>query len=204
MATMIAMFTTAVVLLGIGSPALAQGQGRTGGVLDVLAEVLGLARDVRGHVVQHREATLVLRAIDGRVYTINTAGLDAPDLARLREGMPVAVSVKSEAPDTSSMPIAAAVGPLAGQPRKVFRRVEGSVESVDGERVAVKTHEGLTLVLDRARIVGEAPPLAADESATLVYEQEPRLAAVWIDPHRPVDPSASVGSGDEDAPPATR
>jgi hypothetical protein len=182
-ATIIAMFATGVVLLGVVTPALGQrqGQGREGGVPDVLTgvltDVLRLSRSVHGHVVQHREATLVLRGGDDRTYTINTVGLETTALRNLREGWPVIVVLKSPGPD--SMPIAASVAPGEGAV-KVFRRVKGTVESVSGDRITFKTRGGMTVTLDRSRIVGEAPHVAPNESATLVYEQEPQLAGVWI------------------------
>lgn len=177
MGTIIAIFTT--VLL-------------SGAVLDVLTDGLGLARTARGHVVQHREATLVLRGDDQRVYTINTAGLDLPAMTRLKEGRPVTVALKSGS-GPAVMPIAASVtaGPGAA---KTFRRVEGFVEAVNGDRVTFKTRDGLTLTLDRSRIVGEAPRVAVNETATLVYEQEPALAGVWIDT-REIQPAAAVAAG---------
>lgn len=164
----------------------------SGGVLDVLTDVLGLERTARGHVVQHREATLVLRGDDGRTYTINTAGLDSSAMARLKEGRPVTVALKSgSGPD--AMPIAESVsaGPGAS---KAFRRVEGTVEAVTGDRITFRTRDGMTLTLDRSRIVGEAPRVAVNETATVVYEEEPRLAGVWIDT-REIQPSAAVPPG---------
>jgi len=192
MATIIAILTTAVVLLGIVHPALGQDQGRSGGVRDIVKDIFGAKRDLHGYVVQHREATLVLRADDGHVYTINTAALDTAALGRLGQGRPIAVALKSEVPTISTMPIAEAIKPMAG-PVKVFRRVEGTVETVTADRVIFKTRDGLTVALDRSKIVGEAPPLTTDDEATLVYEEQPRLAGVWINPHDGVQPSASPG-----------
>ena len=191
MATIIAILTTAVVLLGIVHPALGQ-EGRSGGVRDIVKDIFGAKRDLHGYVVQHREATLVLRADDGHVYTINTAALDTAALGRLGQGRPIAVALKSEVPTISTMPIAEAIKPMAG-PVKVFRRVEGTVETVTADRVIFKTRDGLTVALDRSKIVGEAPPLTTDDEATLVYEEQPRLAGVWINPHDGVQPSASPG-----------
>jgi hypothetical protein len=160
-----------------------------GGVLDVLGDVLGVTPSARGHVVQHREATLVLRGDDRRIYTINTAGLDQTAMARLKDGLPVTVALKSgSGPD--AMPIASFVEERRGAP-KVFRRVDGVVEAVDGDRVTVKTADGIVLTLDRSRVVGEAPRVVEGETATLVYEEEPALAGVWIDTHD-VQPSAGM------------
>ena len=200
MTTIIAMFTTAVVLLGIADPALAVGQGRGGSVRDILADVFGVERNLRGHVVQHREATLVLRADDTRIYTVNTAALDVAALSRLKDGLPVIVSLKSEAPDATTMPIASSIRPVDGQSARAFRRAEGMVESVNDDRVVFKTREGMTVTLDRARIVGDAPQVLAHEPATLVYEQEPRLAGLWIDARETAGPSASIDTRGAPAP----
>src|SRR5205814_2910840 len=91
---------TILVAIGIATPAWAQGSGPASGVLDVLSDVLRLNRTLRGHVVQHREATLVLRGDDDRTYTINTADLDLRTLRGVRDGRPVAVAPKSPVPGT--------------------------------------------------------------------------------------------------------
>ena len=187
MTIVVALLTAIVVLSGMTSPAVGQSRPAAG-VSGVLDEVLGLRWNARGHVVQHREATLVLRGEDGRTYTINTAGLDASALSRLKEGRLVIVALdRSSNPD--AMPIAASVAEGAG-PAKTFRRVDGVVEAVDGSRITVTTPQGLRLALDGARVVGEAPRAVAHEAATLVYEEEPALAGVWIDA-RETQPAAS-------------
>ncbi|HYE92469.1 MAG TPA: hypothetical protein VEA38_15680 [Terriglobales bacterium] len=177
---------TAMALLLVLGPGTALGQTDRG-VLDILPDVLGLKRTVRGHVVQHREATLVLRGDDRRTYTINTAGLEREAMTRLKEGQPVVVGVKPGG--ESPMAIATSVEPGAGAP-KVFRRVEGTIESVSEDRVVFKARDGMTLVIERARIIGEAPRVMPQELATVVYEQEPGLAGVWID-SRDSQPSAT-------------
>jgi hypothetical protein len=182
-----ALLTTLALLVGIAAPALAQ-SGRAGGVFDVLTDVLHMNRLLHGHVVQHREATLVLRGEDERTYTINTAGLDLGVLRALRDGRPVDVAVKSPAVG-GGMPIAVSLRESAG-PSKVFRRVEGVVDAVDDERIRFTTRDGATLVLDRSQIVGERPRVAPNETATLIYEQEPRMAGVWIET-REVEPAAA-------------
>jgi hypothetical protein len=48
----------------------------------------------------------------------------------------------------------------------------------------------MTVTLDRGRIVGEALHVVPNETATLVYEQEPRIAGVWIE-LREMQPAAS-------------
>jgi hypothetical protein len=190
MAILIAFFTTLGVLSGAFGPASAQLPPVGQSVFDALNEVLGLNWWAHGHVVQHREATLVLRGLDQRVYTINTAGLDAGALGRLKDGRPVTVELK-RATRLDAMPIAASVAAIQA-PTKTFRRVDGTVEAVSDERIAFKTREGRVLTLDRARIVGEAPQVDVNETATLIYEQEPTVAGVWIDT-RETQPSALSG-----------
>src|SRR5438093_1212914 len=78
----------------------------------------------------------------------------------------------------------------SGGPPAVFRRVDGIVDAVDDERIRFTTRDGATLVLDRSQIVGERPRVAPNETATLIYEQEPRVAGVWIET-REVEPAAA-------------
>src|SRR5207302_9461873 len=163
---------------------------RADSVLDELTDVLRRNRMVHGHVVQHREATLVLRGDDDRTYTINTADLDLEALRGLRDGRPVAVALKSSV--AGAMPIAVSLQQTNGA-TKVFRRVEGTVGTVSDDQIRFTTHEGMRLTLDRARIVGETPPVTPNEAATLVYEQEPRIAGVWIET-REVQPAAAPRS----------
>jgi len=176
---------TILVAIAMVTPAWAQGSG--GGVFDVLNDALRLNRTVRGHVVQHREGTLVLRGDDDRTYTINTVDLDLSALRGVRDGRPVAVALKSPVPET--MPIAVSLQPADG-PTKVFRRVEGTVDAVSDDQIRFTTRDGRTVTLDRGRIVGEAPYVVPNETATLVYEEEPRTAGVWIE-MREVQPAAA-------------
>ena len=101
-----------MLLLGFVTPAVAQ--PRPGPALDALSDVLDLATSARGWVVSHREGTLVLRGEDDRIYRINTAGLDAPALARLSEGQFVTIALKKSL--TGAMPIAASVETLEVDP----------------------------------------------------------------------------------------
>jgi hypothetical protein len=179
----------AVILVGSATPARAQSDNPAGRIFELLPDMLGLKRSVRGHVVQHREATLVLRGDDRRTYAVNTAGLDAAAMTRLKEGVPVVVGVKTGG--DSPMPIASSVTPV-NEAAKVFQRVEGTVESVGEERITFRTREGMTLALDRTRIIGDAPRLSPNEPATLVYERDPQLSGVWIE-GRDVQPSAAPG-----------
>jgi hypothetical protein len=179
----------AILVIASGIPALAcaQGTDRARGVFDdLLKDVLRLNRTVRGHVVQHREATLVLRSDDERTYTINTAALGFAALHALRDGRSVTVSLKDSLP--GAMPIAVALEPADGSVKR-FQRVEGSVEAVDDERITFRARDGRRLSLERARIVGDAPHVWPSETATLIYQDEPRVAGVWIE-SRDVEPAA--------------
>ena len=191
MTILIAIFTMIVASAGIADAALAQPSRAGGAVWDTLNEVLGLNWHAHGYVVQHREATLVLRGDDRRVYTINTAGLDRSALSRLKDGRPVTVELK-RATKADAMPIAASVAARSG-PTKIFRRVEGTVAAVSDETITFRTREGLTLALDATRIVGEPPRVDANETATLIYEQEPTVAGVWIDTSETQPSAAPAG-----------
>lgn len=181
-----AILTIAIVAT-LFTAAPASARARTDAIVDILRDMLGVDRVVRGHVVKNREATLVLRSDDARTYTINTAALDVDGLRRLRDGRPVAVTLKSPGP--GGMPIATAVDLQAG-PAKVFRRVDGTVEAVSEDAITLRTNDGMRFTLDPGRIVGEPPQVAVREPITLVYEQEPRVAGVWIE-SRDVQPAAA-------------
>jgi hypothetical protein len=113
MTTLIAVVTTLAVLAP-AVPALAHGSGTDDAVRSIFGDVIDPIRTVRGEVVRHREATLLLRAEDGRTYTINTAGLDAAAMARLTEGRSVRVALKDGRP--GAMPIAATVEAIEPDP----------------------------------------------------------------------------------------
>ena len=101
------------LLMGVVAPAAAQ--PRPGPGLDALTDVLDLATTARGWVISHREGTLVLRGEDERIYRVNTAGLDAPALARLSEGQFVTIALKKSI-TPGAMPIAASVETLEVDP----------------------------------------------------------------------------------------
>jgi hypothetical protein len=173
MTAIIAIFTTLVVLLGTGGAAL--GQARE--AIDILTNVLGLNRTVRGHVVQQQDGMLVVRGDDRRTYAISTTALGASAAGRLTEGEPVTVTLRRE--PEGGTPVAESVEQAAGG-RASFQRIEGTVESVSGDRVTFRTRDGRTVTLDRSRIVGPMPRLSTGESASLIYEGDPQTA-VWID-----------------------
>ena len=186
MRILVPVLTLIVAFGDAAAPAYAEQAGGSA-VTDALNEVLGLEWHADGHVVQHREATLVLRADDRRVYIINTAGLDTAALARLKDGHAVTVALKRPT-KIDAMPIAATVT-ARPEPARTFRRVDGVVEAVSDEQITFRTRDGLALTLDAARIVGEPPRVTTNETATLIYEQEPALAGVWID-NRETQPAA--------------
>ena len=109
-----AILATLVVILGAAAPAAAQAP-RPGAALGALTDILDLARTERGWVVRHREGVLILRGEDDRLHRINTAGLDAPALAALKEGRYVTVAVK-QGVTPGAMPIAASVEAVEVEP----------------------------------------------------------------------------------------
>jgi hypothetical protein len=149
-----AIFT--IALLVAATPAVVAQPQRPSQAFEALGDVLGLAPQiVRGHVVQHREATLMLRGDDGRMYMINTAGLDAAAMARLKEGRPVTVTVKSGTP--GAMPIAAVVEPIDIQPSaavagSAHQRVHGVVEALGLGSLTLKTSRGDMLIVDTTQV----------------------------------------------------
>jgi hypothetical protein len=113
MGTIIAVVTTVVALASV-VPALAQEPRIDDAVRSILDDAVDPIRTVRGEVVRHREATLLLLGEDGRTYAINTAGLDTAAMARLTEGRSVMVALKSGRP--GAMPIAASVEAIEPDP----------------------------------------------------------------------------------------
>jgi hypothetical protein len=152
MAVIIAIFTSVAIVLGVATAAGAQSP-RAGGVLDVLSDVLDLTRTARGHVVEHRAGTLVLRGEDERIYRINTAGLDAAATARLREGRFVSVALKSASP--GAMPIAASVEAIEIQPSAAVgatHRLHGAVEAVGLATLTLRADNGHVVTVDTTQV----------------------------------------------------
>jgi len=152
MAGRIAIFT-ALAVLRVATPAFAQRPADD--VRGVLTDLFGSARTVRGQVVQHRAATLVLRGEDDRIYAINTAGLDTTALARLKEGRPVTIALTSGSP--GAMPIATAVEAIEIQPSatvasEAHQRVRGSIETVGLGSLTMKTDRGHALTVDTTQV----------------------------------------------------
>lgn len=152
MAVIRAIFTSGAILLGVAAAAGAQSP-RPGGVLDALSDVLDLPRTARGHVVEHRAGTLVLRGEDDRIYRINTAGLDASDAARLREGRFVSVALKSGTP--GAMPIAASVDAIEIQPSAAVgatQYLHGAVEAVGLATLTLRADTGHVVTVDTTQV----------------------------------------------------
>jgi hypothetical protein len=155
----VAIVTTLVIVLASTASAVAQRPADS--MRDILSDIFAPIDHsapidvVRGSVVEHREATLVLRGDDGRVHTINTAGLDAAAMARLDEDSPVMVALKSGSP--GAMPIASAVEaieiqPSAAVPGRLLDRVHGSVDRIGLGTVTLKTDAGLELTVETTQL----------------------------------------------------
>jgi hypothetical protein len=191
-ATVRAIVTTLAVIVGLTGPAVAQPPAD--GVRDILSEIFapidhaGPIDVVRGSVVEHREATLVLRGDDGRVYTINTAGLDATAMARLDEGSPVMVALKSGSP--GAMPIASAVEaieiqPSAAVPGRLLDRVHGTVDRIGLGSVTLTTEAGVELTVETTQLtkaVRLRPGDLVTVIGTMAHGATPRFLAEEIFP----------------------
>jgi hypothetical protein len=155
----LAIVTTFAAVVGTTIPAGAQPPADS--VRDILSDIYAPIDHsapidvVRGSVVEHREATLVLRGDDGRIHTINTAGLDVAAMARLHAGSPVMVALKSGSP--GAMPIASAVEaieiqPSASVPGRLLDRVHGAVARIGLGTVTLKTDAGVELTVETTQL----------------------------------------------------
>ncbi len=173
-----AAFTTVALVLG-AAPAWAQGGGKSGNVLDTLGDLLRGAQSVRGRVVVLRDNELVLRGQEGKTYVVNTAAMESDTLAKLAPGQTVSVKLR---PGQHEVLIADTAKIEAGAPQS-FQKIDGTVQSVSGERVSFRTKEGLVVPVDLAQVAGRAPKLKADEPATLYYESQGQsVVGVWVEP----------------------
>jgi hypothetical protein len=186
------------LVLGAGARAEAQTGER---IIDTLGDLLrgGGGQQVQGHVVAVSGSELVLRGRDNRTYTISTAEVDPPQLARLHPGQAVKVTLKR---GNGPTPVAASISGESGEQR-AYRTASGAVEAVSGDRVQFRTTEGFVIPIDLAQIVGRKPALRVGDTATVTYEvagQNP-LTAVWIEPRdtmgaaspRTTDPQPATG-----------
>jgi hypothetical protein len=199
-AVVLAIVTTFAAVAGTTIPAGAQPPADS--VRDILSDIYAPIDHsapidvVRGSVVEHREATLVLRGDDGRVHTINTAGLDAAAMARLHAGSPVMVALKSGSP--GAMPIASAVEaieiqPSAAVPGRLLDRVHGSVERIGLGRVTLRTDAGVELTVETTQLttaVQLRPGDVVTVIGTMAQGTNPRFRAEEIFADRPRAPVA--------------
>jgi hypothetical protein len=189
---LVVLLTAVCILVTSATPAVAQSKGGgIGGVLDTLGGLLGTSQKLHGTVVLSRDTTLVLRADDGRTYRIDTAGIDPQVRRSLQPGQTVTVVTKGGGTVLS----AAEIQPDAAGAAKpaAFSRVSGTIQEGGESRILFRTREGLVLPVDTSQIRG-LPYFAANEPATLIYEQGPRqeIKAVWIEPG--ADQAASAPS----------
>jgi hypothetical protein len=198
----VAVLTTLTALVGTATPVVAQRPAD--GVREILKDIYGPVDHaptgvVRGYVVEHREGTLVLRGEDGRLFTINAAGLEAPALSRLEVGRLVMVAVKTG--DMTAMPIASAVEgievvPSASIGGRTLERVRGRVDRIDGGALTVTTDAGLALTVDTTRVAQRVRPRLGD--LVTIFGTARR-----DDGERFVAEEIVIGQADTDAPPAS-
>jgi hypothetical protein len=183
--------TTLALLLAAAVPAaIAQdrqdksrdSKGGLGGVLDTLGNVLGTGtQKLHGTVVLAEASTFVLRTDDGRTYRVDTASLDPQKVRPVTPGQTVSVTARGGG--QAGVVTASDLTPEAKSTGKTFQTVSGTVQQASRDRVMFKTRDGLVLPVDVGNING-LPYLAANQPATLYYEQGPKqeVVAVWIQP----------------------
>ena len=158
-------------------------RGPLGGVLDTLGNVLGTGpQKLRGTVVLSDGPTFVLRTDDRRTYRIDTASLDPQKVSAVSPGQTVSVTARSGG--QAGVLTASEITPDTGKSNgKTFQSVNGTVQDAGRDRVLFKTRDGLVLPIDVGNISG-LPYLAANQPATLYYEQGSRqeVVGVWIQP----------------------
>jgi len=197
----LAILTTLALALSVATPLAAQdkpdkdNRGGLGGVLDTLGGVLGTgSQKLHGTVVLNEGSTFVLRTDDGRTYRVDTASLD-PQKAR---GVTPAqsVSVTARGGGQAGVLTATEIAPDAKSSAKTFQTVTGTVQEAGGQRVLFKTRDGLVLPVDVGNIKG-LPYLAANQPATLYYEQGSRqeIVGVWIQPGTSAAAQQQPGAG---------
>lgn len=186
-----------------GGQGSGQGGGGLGGVLDALGGLLGGgSRKLHGTVVVSDGSTVVLRTDDRATYRIDVASLDPAARAQLTQGRTVTVTARGgQGGVLTATEIQADADAKAAA---TFQRVTGTVQEAGQQRVLFRTRDGLVLPVDVTRVHG-LPYLAADQPATLYYEQGPKqeVVAVWIEPGTATPPSASQPSASPTPAPAT-
>jgi hypothetical protein len=189
--------TLALVLAAAVPAALAQdkqdkgkdSRGSLGGVLDTLGNVLGTGpQKLHGTVVLADGSTFVLRTDDGRTYRVDTASLDQQKISAVTPGQTVSVTARGggQAGVLTASDLTAdakSTGSDAKSNGKTFQTVNGTVQQASRDRVMFRTRDGLVLPVDVGNING-LPYLAANQPATLYYEQGPKqeIVGVWIQP----------------------
>jgi translation initiation factor IF-1 len=197
----LAILTTLALALSVAAPLAAQDKqdkdkndkGALGGVLDTLGNVLGTGtQKLQGTVVLSEGSTFVMRTDDKRTYRIDTASLDPQKVGALTPGQ--AVSVTARGGGQAGVLTASEITPDAKSSGKTFQTVSGTVQEASRQRVLFKTRDGLVLPVDVSNING-LPYLAANQPATLYYEQGSRqeVVGVWVQPGSG-QPSASQPS----------
>ena len=187
----LAILTTLALALSVAAPVAAQdkqdkdkdkNKGALGGVLDTLGNVLGTGtQKLQGTVVLSEGSTFVLRTDDKRTYRVDTASLDPQKAGALTPGQTVSVTARGGG--QAGVLTASEITPDAKSSGKTFQTVSGTVQEAGRQRVLFKTRDGLVLPVDVSNING-LPYLAANQPATLYYEQGPRqeIVAVWVQP----------------------
>ena len=182
-------------------PAFAQDSGGGVGqaIGNILSGVLGRGGQVRGHVVQATGPQLILRAEDGRTYSVDTSSLPAAEWRNLQPGDAVAVTAKRSGTATDLL-VAERVQPDSSMPRASYQTVRGTIQSVDGSEATVRTDDGKTMALDISSLPAAARPTSY-QPATIVYEAgraTSRPKAVWAEAGASsTQPSASVATGSQ-------
>ena len=176
-----------------------ENKGTLGGVLDTLGSVLGTGpQKLHGTVVVAEGSTFVLRTDDGRTYRVDTASLDPQKVGVITPGQTMSVTARGGG--QAGVLTASELAPDAKSTGKTFQTVSGTVQQAGRDRVMFKTRDGLVLPIDVGNING-LPYLAANQPATLYYEQGPKqeVVGIWIQPGSP--PAAQTSpAGNQTAP----
>lgn len=184
---MAGVIVIAVLTLAHGRPALAQSQGLGGILNDALGGLLSQGDEHQrwhGHFVQAKDATMILRAEDGKTYAVDMSTINAPGWQTLTLGQPVTLVAKpGSGPQTLiATRIEAEQQDRSGRVRapRAFRATHGVVERVDGSQLTMRTAENGLISVDLARMTGEAEFHARD-GALLILEPGPSNTVVWIE-----------------------
>ena len=184
----IAALSTVLLVVALGSPALAQSAGD---------------RSWHGHLVQAKDTTMIFRAEDGKVYAVDMSALDAQTWHPIALGQALTLAARP-GPGPQTL-IAARIEPeqpdRAGhfREKRAFLSAQGTVEAVQDSRFNFRMPDGKILWVDASQLPGPATARVNDQG-TLIYERlsPHHVTAVWLD--RPeTQPSATVMPGERDA-----